>query len=231
MERAHLNKNIILLSLVIQILLFKNVIAQTVSPGPYYVQSGSVLFIKGSSNINSFVFKASEVYGTGNLEADSPSPVNSLNDNKYTTARVCVSILVKSLDSGNEKRNNDMYEAINAEEFPFIHYELISGEVVKHPDINLDWFYVQTKGELSIAGKTNTIEMNIQMRQLPDGRFNVKGSKSILMTDYGIKPPTAFLGLIKADDRLEVHFNIIAAPEVSVSSLEKLLFYCKKKNF
>jgi len=230
MEMAHKNSIIILFSLVIQILLFNNVTAQTVSYGTsYIVQSGSKLLIKGSSNINSFVFKTSEVYGLGNLRPNVLVSINSLNGNDYNAAEVCVAIVSQSLDSGNKRMNKDLYKAMNVEDFPFIRYELINDEIVTHPDTIFGWFYVRTKGNLSIAGKTNIIEMKVQIRQLPDGSFNVKGSKSIFMTDYGIKPPTAFFGLIKVKDRLEIHFNIIASAEIS-ESLKNLFLFCKEKN-
>jgi hypothetical protein len=44
-----------------------------------------------------------------------------------------------------------------------------------------------------------------------DGTLVVKGQLPILMTDYGIKPPTAMLGMLKTDPKVTVSFETILA--------------------
>jgi hypothetical protein len=48
---------------------------------------------------------------------------------------------------------------------------------------------------------------------LNDGRLRAMGSKAIKMTDYNVEPPTAMLGLVKAENELTVHFDLIARRE------------------
>jgi hypothetical protein len=44
-----------------------------------------------------------------------------------------------------------------------------------------------------------------------DGALVVKGQLPILMTDYGIKPPTAMLGMLKTDPKVTVSFETVLA--------------------
>ena len=39
----------------------------------------------------------------------------------------------------------------------------------------------------------------------------VKGKLDLLMTDYGIKPPTAMLGMLKTDPKVTVAFETVLA--------------------
>ena len=42
--------------------------------------------------------------------------------------------------------------------------------------------------------------------------FSLKGSEEILLTDYGIDPPTALLGLIRTGDRITIEFDMVVSP-------------------
>jgi energy-coupling factor transporter ATP-binding protein EcfA2 len=42
-----------------------------------------------------------------------------------------------------------------------------------------------------------------------DGALVVKGALALLMTDYGIKPPTAMLGMLKTDPQVTVTFEVV----------------------
>ena len=41
--------------------------------------------------------------------------------------------------------------------------------------------------------------------------ITVIGEVSLLMTDYGIKPPTAMLGMLKTDPKITVTFETVLA--------------------
>ena len=42
-----------------------------------------------------------------------------------------------------------------------------------------------------------------------DYKYKIEGNKEVLMTDFGVKPPTAIMGLLKARDRLTFYYDII----------------------
>ena len=55
--------------------------------------------------------------------------------------------------------------------------------------------------------------MKIRARSLPTlavGALRVSGQVDILMTEFGLEPPTALLGLIKAKDRVTIRFDLTA---------------------
>src|SRR5205823_11539226 len=87
----------------------------------------------------------------------------------------------------------------------------INGDLVEQPDSLEGWFQLKTRGSLIIAGRKNIINMIVRAKKIDDNRFNVVGSKELSMFDYDVIPPTAFFGLIKADDRLVIHFDLIVS--------------------
>lgn len=42
--------------------------------------------------------------------------------------------------------------------------------------------------------------------------MHAQGTLPIQMTDFNVEPPTAMLGLIRARDKITVHFDITAVP-------------------
>ena len=41
-----------------------------------------------------------------------------------------------------------------------------------------------------------------------EGRAVIDGEQPLLMTDFGVKPPSMFLGTVKTQDRIVVKFHL-----------------------
>ena len=172
----------------------------------YYVASpSSRLWIDGTSNVDSFTCRTQTVNGYADID-DVPAAGQASGDND----KVAVSVSVRSLDCGNGLMNNDMYDAMKADKFPFIKYELMSAHLSSRPDSAGGWFTLDTKGSLYIAGVKNTVDIKMKVKRLADSSYRLVGSKQLSMRDFGIIPPSHFFGLIRANDKLVVHFDLIA---------------------
>ncbi len=167
----------------------------------------SRLWIEGTSNIHAFTCRAAEVTGFGFLEddADGGAP-----QQPHALAKVVVP--VSSFDCGKRRMNRDFYDALKAQNHPDIRYELDHAEVLRPAGPEDGAYALRATGRLTIAGAERRIELDVTGRRLPDGRYRVQGSRSLVMTDFGVDPPTALLGLIRADERIVVGFNLVAAP-------------------
>jgi hypothetical protein len=38
--------------------------------------------------------------------------------------------------------------------------------------------------------------------------LQVRGTRELLMTEFGIKPPTMFMGMLKTDDKVTIKFEV-----------------------
>jgi polyisoprenoid-binding protein YceI len=63
-------------------------------------------------------------------------------------------------------------------------------------------------GMLKIAGVEREVAMAIKTQRSDTGLL-VKGQLDLLMTDYGITPPKAMLGMLKTDPKVTVTFETV----------------------
>ncbi|MBX6365297.1 MAG: YceI family protein [Gemmatimonadetes bacterium] len=113
-----------------------------------------------------------------------------------------------SIDCGNGKMNEHLRKALKVAEYPTVTYELKSYEVTQPGESAA----VRAVGDLTIAGTTREIEMDVTATPTAAGGLEVKGSKQIRMTEYGVKPPTLMLGTLKVGDAVTVHFDVVLTP-------------------
>jgi hypothetical protein len=61
-----------------------------------------------------------------------------------------------------------------------------------------------------MAGSKRRITFFATGRQDGSGKLTGTGSVDLKMTDFGIDPPSALLGLVRAHDDIRVRFNLVA---------------------
>ena len=114
-----------------------------------------------------------------------------------------------ALSERNTDMNEDMYNALKADSFPVIKYELTDKIILSDWKTPESVSTVNTNGTLTIAGISKLIPMPVTIKMLTKDRFQITGSKTLSMHSFHITPPTALWGLIKADDRLTVRFELL----------------------
>ena len=164
------------------------------------VRPESKVILLGRTNVHGFSCATSTFQA--NLGIDS----NNLAS-RPRTIRLTVTVPVRSLDCGRARMNQDMFKALKADSFPEIRYVLTS-YVVKEQLAAADNFTVNSVGELTVAGKTQRVELIVNGTRDPAGSVRGEGSFNLLMTDFGIKPPTAFFGTIRTKNTLTVRVEI-----------------------
>ncbi len=189
--------------------------SQTKNEIEYRTLPESKLWIEGTSTIIDFTCITNSIDGYAFIKNDNLTIDG--NGNKQFESKVVVSIVVKSLDCGNEMMNEDMYDAMKDKKNPFILYELLNSKIVSEEEIS-GWFEIQTTGYLTIAGYKRTVNIPIKVRKLTDGKYNLVGIKELSMHDFNIEPPSAFFGLIKADDKLVIKFNLIVGNSQAINA-------------
>ena len=114
-----------------------------------------------------------------------------------------VAIPAKSLASQKDGLDKNMHKALKADEHPDITFKLLRFENRPAPATGL-----RAVGVLRVAGVEREVALALKTERREAG-LAVKGQLQLLMTDYGIKPPTAMLGMLKTDPRITVTFEIV----------------------
>jgi polyisoprenoid-binding protein YceI len=176
----------------------------------YIPQDNSRLWISGRSNVNQFECVAREhrgeaiVFETTTLTGDTVSV-------DIDSTKIVIEIDVEGIECGRSRMNRDLQNALKADDYPNITF--VFDEIVSISDEtgNSDTVELEVTGTLTVAGVTRVVNVHLTGYTLDNGRVRAAGNKKIRMTDFNVQPPTAMLGLVKAEDELTVHFDLIAA--------------------
>ena len=174
----------------------QSVSAQTL----YKVSPGTDVTVKvlGTSNVHDWTMIGTAIDSKGIFKLSAEKGLIELTDLSF-------SIDVKSLKSEHSSMDSRTYKAIKADQYPKVFYKLISATV---SPISKTKFLIKTKGDLTIAGVTQTITMDVDAVLL-DNSIVCTGTQKIKLTDFKINPPSFMLGAMKVYDDLTIQFNLI----------------------
>jgi polyisoprenoid-binding protein YceI len=113
-----------------------------------------------------------------------------------------IAIPAATLTSPKDGLDKNMHKALKVEQFPDITFKLARLEGAPGS--------LRGVGTLRIAGVEREVVLALTTEQR-DNTLTVKGRLPLLMTDYGIKPPTALLGMLKTDPKVTVTFETVLA--------------------
>lgn len=179
-------------------------------------QPGSRLWITGTTSVSEYACAANEIGGYAFVDRGT---TQNLDSRRQGSAQVEVEVKVDQLDCGKRRMNHDMYNALKAKQHPNIRYELLNASIADSSVADsTEWYKINTLGVLEIAGVRDTLSMAVNGRLTDNNTFRIQGEKPLNMNTFNIKPPTALLGLIRADERLVVHFDLIVAPSSPTTS-------------
>lgn len=110
-----------------------------------------------------------------------------------------LAIKADSLKSSKDGLDKNMYKALKTKEHPLITFSLkrMEGE----PGA------LKAIGVLQIAGVEREVTLPLKTTRKGDA-LAVSGEIDVLMTDYGIAPPKAMMGMVKADPKVTVTFDV-----------------------
>lgn len=174
---------------------------------PLAIDPASRVWLDGSANIVDFTCVAGIIESNGFLNGFN---AQSEGGRPHGEVQLQVSIPIKNLNCGKPPINRDMRRTLNADSHPFIVYTLGDNKLVDPSNRNLNGsFDIETFGELNISGKTRTEKIIVKGQFIGTWQFRVTGAHTIQMSDYGLEPPSPMMGLIKVNDELTVHFDVI----------------------
>lgn len=173
------------------------------------VQPGSKVWIEGTSSLHPWSCTAAAV--TGDIQVDSGYASEGITAGTKLMHTVRITVPVKEMTCGHDGMNKNMYKALKENEYPTIQYTLGDYDLVPASG-DANGFTVKSRGTLTIAGTAKPVSMDVQAHRASDGGITVEGREQVVMTEYGVKPPTALLGTIKTGDTVVVHFALVVAP-------------------
>lgn len=183
------------------------------------VGNESRVWIEGTSNIHSWSCSATAIDATIAVEvAFKEDP-----DFPRYLKRVQVRVPVSALKCGRAQMEKSLRHALKADTAAGTTYITATFEAVRDGSDTANALTVSTAGALAIAGRENPVKMDVGTTRLADGTIEAQGTVPILMSDYGIEPPTALFGALRAGNRVLVKFAMKLGPEAVAAMAARCL--------
>jgi hypothetical protein len=168
-----------------------------------HIEEGSRLFLEGTSNINSFECLCKDQFGARTAKASVDE-----GGRRVTFTNTSLALKTQTLDCDNSKINRDLCAALRADEYPNITITL--HEAIVEGGLNEDgWADITATATLTITDQSRKLPLSVKGKRLSGNRFRFVSVKELMMTDFGIEPPTALFGLIKVRDKIKINFDLI----------------------
>ena len=121
-----------------------------------------------------------------------------------------VNVVTKSIKSHKNSGLMDSrtHETLKADKYPNITYVFTKVNSIQKSGNEST---ITVSGNLTIGGTSKPTELVLKAKTLPNGDVEIKGTKKILMSTYGIKPPVFMLGALKVYDEIKLDFNVVLA--------------------
>ena len=178
-------------------------ISQAAGTAPLALASARVT-IEGTSNIHSYTASSTAVkVAAVDVDATGTNVLErALEPNAVRTFEVVIP--TTSLTSPKDGIDKNMHKALKAAEHPEIRFRLHA----------LDVAAGTAAGQLTIAGVEKDVTLTVQVKR-QDAALAVTGTTTLMMTDYGITPPKAMLGMLKTNPKVTITFELRLGPSLT----------------
>jgi polyisoprenoid-binding protein YceI len=158
------------------------------------------IMVAGTSTMHDWTSKATAVTVTGDFA------INNGTLEKINSASVKIDAVSLKSTKNSDLMDERTHSTIKADKFPSITY--VFTKVVSTQQGGGETT-VTVNGNLTIAGVTKPTDLVLKFKALPNGDVEIKGSRKILMSNHGIKPPSFMLGAMKVADEITISYDVI----------------------
>jgi polyisoprenoid-binding protein YceI len=163
-----------------------------------YILSGNyAVSIHGTFSIHSWSETVQKVSGelVGTVNSDGGAAIQSI--------RMVMEVRSIKSDMGSVM-DNKTFKALKADADPEITF-LITAPFIIRSSTGGDT--VSLQGHLTLAGVTRPVIMRVLSFKAAQGTLSIEGEQNIKMTDFGVKPPSALFGVMKASPDITINFK------------------------
>ncbi len=172
----------------------------------FTVDESSTVAVKGTSTLHDWESKTQTINGTYLFNP-------SILGKKFPSSgsiveEVKIVIPVTSIKSERgDAMNNKTHNAFKYEANPDIIFTVTSDEIAA--PLKDDQFELNVKGDLTMAGHTEPIEIILSGTKVSNSQFRFTCSKPINMTTFNMVPPSAMFGQIKTGEEVTIVFDLL----------------------
>lgn len=182
----------------------------------FETQNPTHVTLEGSSNLSSWRCRSREI--DIRLELDMPLAEINARIESLTTGstspqlhpppRFHLTLPVRSMRCGNRMMDRDVHRSLKMRQHPAIEFTLTGlARGVTHETPG-DRYRTAVTGDVSVAGTKRPVTIEVEGWRLAHDAFYLRAKIPMRMTDFGVRPPTALFGLIRARDEITAYFEL-----------------------
>lgn len=173
-------------------------------PGPsFLIDPASRLEIHGSSNVNEFICTCRQTFVRLPFQIIGG---HQPGRNIWLFQNTQLRLQTQLFDCGNKVMNKDFYNALKSKTHPTMWIELETIDEVR--PISTSWTTFITQTRIIIAGARRSVPIQARVRRLSNNQIQILAEKALKMSDFGITPPTALMGMIKTNDEITIKLDL-----------------------
>lgn len=174
----------------------------------YKLDEGSTMTITGTSTLHDWTSKVNEINGDFVFKDDIKN--KKLPKTGSIVENIKVIIPVLSIESPRgATMDKKTYNALKSEEYPNLILEVKTDNIEQIIDKSTEKFLLKVVGDLTLAGYTKEVRIDLEGQKLPSGQLKFLGAYSIDMVEYEIEPPSAMFGQIKTGKDVVIDFDLL----------------------
>lgn len=206
------------------LMLLAGSVAHAAGPTRLSAGTASEVVLEGSSNVAGWRCRGTSM-NAEMLVAASAEHINAVIDRiedgniavwmddpsrgRFPAPEFRLRIPVTAFRCGNRIMEADMRHALKAESHPSVEFTFRAmGGGIRH-DLDSGLYHAVIAGDLSLAGQTRSIDVTVSAQRVSRTSFRVRAVLPLRMTDFGVTPPTALFGAVRARDALRVSFDLM----------------------
>jgi len=160
--------------------------------------------IDGGSNVRGW--DADITQATGELTLNNTGELTFDSFTSETFQSLVLSLPVSGIESGTRGLTRNLRGYLKGDEHPMITFSLTEITDVTPVD---DGLQLSASGIVTAAGVEHEISMNVHAVMNSDHSLTFKGTQPLLMTSFEISPPTAVMGTVRANDEIDILFEVV----------------------
>lgn len=168
----------------------------------WVVQRGGTLKVDGSTNINKFSCKINDYSSPDTIlifKGDQGKEIQLPMTGK-------LALDIKSFNCGNAVMTADLRKTLKAKEFPHLTIQFLS--LSKLPEVGRVSNDINGWVEIGLAGVKKRFLVQYTFSSSNKNTFHLKGVQNVNFSDFNLTPPRKLGGMIKANERLDVEFQL-----------------------
>lgn len=178
--------------------------AGTASGQPLEPLAGSRMWVDGTSTLHDWTVDVETVNGRVVAEG-------------RTVTSVELEVPVASMKSGKGGMDDKMYGALDIKRHPVIRvsgHDIVFTEEASQPGRAM----AEAGLDVTIHGTTQTVQVTIT-QALIDDEIRYTGQVTFRMSEFGVDPPQALMGTVRAGDEITLRFDVRTPGDAQAAAL------------